>query len=362
MSGGVDSSVAACLLKEQGCDVVGIFMRLGNEGAIVGEAEPTPADSKPGRSRQGCCSMADATDARAAAARLGIPFYVLNFESDFARLIDYFTDEYAAARTPNPCILCNQWLKFGKLAEYAEAIGAAAIATGHYARIAVVDERPVLRRAKHLAKDQSYALFSIEPAVLRRARFPLGDLTKDEVREHARRFGLALHDKPESQDICFVPDGDYARLVRARRADAFTPGRIRHIDGRDLGGHDGLPNFTVGQRRGLRVALGEPMYVTDLEPESRTVVIGPRSALLCKTALAASVSWLIPPPTASFRAEVQIRYNHAAASAEVTPGTTGAVSVIFDEPQPAVTPGQAMVFYSGDQVLGGGWITRQRNA
>jgi tRNA-specific 2-thiouridylase len=379
MSGGVDSSVAACLLKEQGFNVVGVFMRLGSENitpAPVSETSAAPGQTAGGpasveasqpsraieRRPRGCCSVADATDARAVAAKFAIPFYVLNFQGDFARLIDYFVGEYAAARTPNPCILCNQWLKFGKLAEYADVIGAEMIATGHYARIAMADDRLVLQRAKYLAKDQSYVLFSVAPAILRRVRFPLGELTKDEVREHARRLGLALHDKPESQDICFVPDGDYARLVRTRKADAFVPGRIRHVDGRDLGGHDGLPNFTIGQRRGLRVALGEPVYVVDLEPESGTVVIGPKSALLCKTAAAANVNWLISPPVAPFRAEVQIRYSHSAAPAEVAPTPNGEVSVTFDNPQPAVTPGQAMVFYRGDQVLGGGWITRQRNA
>lgn len=376
MSGGVDSSVAACLLKEQGLDVAGVFMRLGNEQITspptpesANEIEPTTVASseemviRAGRQnrerRRGCCSIADATDARMVAAKLGISFYVLNFEKEFARLIDYFADEYAAARTPNPCILCNQWLKFGKLAEYADAVGAETIATGHYARVTIEQDRPVLRRARFLAKDQSYVLFSVDPAVLSRARFPLGDLTKDEVREQARRFGLTLHDKPESQDICFVPDGDYARVVRARRENAFKPGRIRHVDGRDLGRHDGLPNFTVGQRRGLRVALGEPAYVTDLEQESGTVVVGPKSALLAKSAEATDVSWLISTPTAPFRAEVQIRYSHAASPAEVTPRAGNEVCVVFDDPQSAVTPGQAMVFYRGDEVLGGGWISRR---
>lgn len=373
MSGGVDSSVAACLLKEQGHDVVGVFMRLGTPDAGSADdgpeasgdvylpspgtdAHPQGADDNGNRHR-GCCSVLDATDARRVAGDLDIPFYVLNFEKDFIRLMDYFADEYAAARTPNPCVLCNQWLKFGKLVDYADAIGADLIATGHYARVDNVSGRPRLRRARYLTKDQSYVLFPIAPATLARTLFPLGDMTKEQVRAHAQRLGLSLYDKPESQDICFVPDGDYARVVRSRRPDAFRPGEIRHVDGRVLGRHEGLPHFTVGQRRGLRVAVGSPLYVASLDGDSSTVTVGPRDAVLSPAATAERVTWLCEPPERSFRAEVRIRYHHTPAPAEVHVLPNGRVQAQFDQPQLAVTPGQAMVLYHGDEVLGGGWIT-----
>ena len=373
MSGGVDSSVAACLLKEQGHDVIGVFMRLGSAGHTGTEdadqapshlpsAAGDPLSSGPRTQAQhvGCCSAGDASDARAVAGRLGIPFYVLNFEEDFDRLIDYFVDEYAAARTPNPCVRCNEWLKFGKLVAYADAVQADFIATGHYARVLNEGGRPRLLRARYPAKDQSYVLFGIEPAVLRRTIFPLGELTKDEVRAHARRLGLSLHDKPESQDICFVPDGNYARLIEARRPEALRPGLIRHVDGRVLGEHTGLAHFTIGQRRGLRVALGSPVYVTDLDPETNTVTIGPREALLSRVVTAADVSWFGDAPATPIRGDVKIRYLHRAAPATVSPLPGGGVRVEFDDPQPAVTPGQALVVYLGDEVLGGGWIERRK--
>lgn len=369
MSGGVDSSVAACLLKEQGCDVVGVFMRLGVAEAVE---QPMGVNMEGGEGRsvglqvrasnaatakhQGCCSAADANDARLVAGRMGIPFYALNFEKDFSDLIDYFADEYAAARTPNPCVMCNQWLKFGRLQEYAGVVGADLIATGHYARVDEEDGCPRLRRAVDRAKDQSYVLFGVPADVLGRVRFPLGELTKAEVRRHARRFGLALHDKPESQDICFVPDRAYARVVRARRPDAFRTGRIRHIDGRILGEHAGLPNFTIGQRRGLNVAVGDPVYVRSLDAATDTIVVGPRESLLRDSAEASRVNWLIETPVEPFRAGLQIRYNHAGVEGVVHPLPGGRVRVEFDESVAAVTPGQALVMYRGEMVVGGGWI------
>jgi tRNA-specific 2-thiouridylase len=356
MSGGVDSSVAAGLLKEQGHDVVGVFMCLSK--AAVPPPHIDSAATAPVAQHRGCCSIVDAGDARLVAGKFGIPFYVLNLQADFSRLIDYFCDEYAAGRTPNPCILCNQWLKFGRLLAYADAVEADLIATGHYARVALDADRPILRRARYMAKDQSYVLFSISLPILRRTVFPLGDMTKEEVRGHARRFGLALHDKPESQDICFVPDGDYARLVQCNRPEAFRAGAIRHIDGRILGQHPGLPHFTLGQRRGLGIALGDPVYVTDLDPRTNIVTIGPREALYSDRASAEQVNWLCEVPDAPFAAQVKIRYSHAAAPALVTPLQQARVHVRFDQPQPAITPGQALVFYHDDQVLGGGWITR----
>ena len=363
MSGGVDSSVAACLLHEQGYDIVGVFMRLG-AAAPEPQTCPTgtppqlslPIASDPADRHRGCCSAADATDARVVAGKLGIPFYALNFQEDFSRLIDYFADEYAAARTPNPCVRCNTWLKFGRLVEYADAVEADWIATGHYARVEHGRDRPRLLRARDSRKDQSYVLFGVPPDTLLRALFPLGDLSKDQVRSHARRFGLALHDKPESQDICFVPDRNYARVVRQRRPESLIPGRIRHIDGRDLGSHDGVANFTVGQRRGVGVAVGSPVYVSHLDAATATVTVGPQDKLMTSRARASDLTWLSSPPSPEFEAHVRIRYNHEAALAIVRPLPDRRVEVRFAEPQFAVTPGQALVIYDHDEVLGGGWI------
>jgi len=356
MSGGVDSSVAACLLHEQGYEVIGAFMRMGS----------APEPQEPGRVRlpvhsgadkhRGCCSAEDSTDARVVAGKLGIPFYALNFEEDFSRLIDYFADEYAAARTPNPCVRCNSWLKFGRLIEYADAVEADWIATGHYARIDQNPDRPRLFCARDSRKDQSYVLFGVPLPALRRTLFPLGNLTKSEVRAHARRFDLSLHDKPESQDICFVPDRDYARVVHSRRPDSQVTGRIRHVDGRDLGSHSGVANFTIGQRRGVGVAVGAPIYVSRLDTSSATVTVGPLEALMGDQVNASAISWLSEVPNTPFKAQVRIRYNHHAAPAWVTPIASDRVAVRFDEPQFAITPGQALVIYNNDEVLGGGWI------
>lgn len=354
MSGGVDSSVAACLLREQGYDVTGLFMR-------TGVAEPpieTPAEAgtcAPPRHR-GCCSAVDAADARSVAGRLGIPFFALNFEDQFDRIIDYFADEYQRGRTPNPCILCNEHLKFGRLAQYGRAVGANFIATGHYARIEHREGRYRLMRAVDLAKDQSYVLFGIGRETLARTLLPVGAMTKAQVREHADRFGLPLSDKPDSQDICFVPDRDYARVVRERRPEAFRPGSIRDQVGQEVGRHDGIPNFTIGQRRGLGVAMGLPVYVTRIDPATDTVTIGTREQLHASQLEAADVRWLEDPPDGPFRADVKIRYAHQPAPAGVEVLASHRVRVHFDTPQSAITPGQAAVFYQRDVVLGGGWI------
>ncbi len=354
MSGGVDSSVAAGLLHEQGYDVVGLFMRSGVE-------MPAPADGSrsdaSARSHQGCCSAADAADARLVAGMLGISFYALNFREDFDAIIDYFAAEYAAGRTPNPCIVCNSRLKFGKLLAYADAVGARCVATGHYARIGTRGGQPVLCRARDAAKDQSYALFGLNRGDLGRVLFPVGDLTKLQVRAEAQRLGLPVSDKPDSVEICFVPDDDYARVVRQRRPEAFVPGNVVDEEGCVLGRHEGVPNFTIGQRRGLGIAAGKPIYVTRVDANTHEVTVGDADCLLSRTLVADRANFLADVPSA-FRADVKIRYLHTAAPAAVERLADGVVRVTFDEPQRAVTPGQAVVFYEADVVLGGGWITR----
>jgi tRNA-uridine 2-sulfurtransferase len=509
MSGGVDSSVAACLLVEQGYDVIGLFMRHGVKHASENLPEPqasacatprTPVllpnpeaeslqnNSDPlstgthTRSHQGCCSASDASDARYVAGMLGIPFYALNFEDEFDELMDYFADEYARGRTPNPCVVCNDRLKFGRIVEYADAVGASHIATGHYARVEARGHRKVMLRAIDERKDQSYVLFGLSREVLDRVIFPIGGLTKAQVREIASRCNLPNRDKPDSVEICFVPDRDYARVVRDRRPDAFAEGDVVDTTGRVIGRHQGVAQYTIGQRRGLGIAAGRPIYVTGLNVESNTVVMGedddlksdmlfadrvnylletgdwkpetgtsrpelddrkletefPNSeteslrlgtqspepqdlpltrsvkGLACATPtqnqLRASGSGLsvdnthqtLPNPVrpeprnsegikrlsqnraatvrerensasrtgvetppkllversapGSFRAQVKIRYLHAPAPATVYPLPDRRVRVEFDEPQRAITPGQAVVFYDGDLVIGGGWI------
>ncbi|HOB76567.1 MAG TPA: tRNA 2-thiouridine(34) synthase MnmA [Phycisphaerae bacterium] len=350
MSGGVDSSVAACLLHEQGYDVTGLFMRTG-----IHEPEETADACGPDRHR-GCCSAADASDARAVAGRLNIPFFALNFKDDFDRIIDYFADEYVHGRTPNPCVMCNEHLKFGKLADYGRAVGADFIATGHYARIEPRDGRHCLLRGVDASKDQSYVLFGVEREMLAHTLFPIGHLTKAEVRAEARRLGLPVSDKPDSVDICFVPDRNYARVVRERRPEAFVEGPVLDDAGREVGRHAGIANYTIGQRQGLGIALGLPVYVTRIDPASNTIILGPRDKLASDTLTARRVHWLIDPPAGPFRAEVKIRYAHRAAPATVTPLPDARVEVRFDAPQMAITPGQAAVFYNDDHVLGGGWI------
>lgn len=368
MSGGVDSSVTACLLHEQGYEVTGLFMRTGVHEEPSPQAAACATTTANGASRstslpvlehdrhRGCCSAIDASDARSVAGRLGVPFFALNFKGQFDRIIDYFVSEYERGRTPNPCVMCNEYLKFGRLAEYGRAVGADYVATGHYARIEQHDGQYRLLRGIDTAKDQSYVLFGIGRENLARTLLPIGGMTKSEVREHARRFGLPVSEKPDSVDICFVPDRDYARVVRERRPQAFVPGRVVDVTGREVGRHDGIANFTIGQRRGLGIALGEPAYVVAIDAETHTVTVGPRSALGRHELTAERMHWLIDPPAKPFRASVKIRYAHTAAPATVTPRGENAVHVCFDEPQFAVTPGQAAVIYDDDVVLGGGWI------
>ena len=346
MSGGVDSSVAAALLKEQGHDVVGLFMRTGAHAADEERRAKT------------CCSVADAMDARNVADRLDIPFYALDFEREFARIEDYFADEYLAGRTPNPCVMCNIWLKFGKLWAYGKQIGADFVATGHYARIdRAPDGTPRVARASDHSKDQSYVLFGLRRELLPHVLFPVGGLPKAEIRAMARRLGLPVHDKPDSQEICFVPDDDYLGFVRGRRADRQTTGAIVDEQGTVLGRHSGIEAFTIGQRRGLGIALGEPRYVVEIEPISRTVTVGRRESLDRAGLLASRFNWQGPEPAGPIPCLAQVRARHTAvpATAEVLPD--GDVRVVFETPQPAITPGQVVTVYQDDLVLGGGWIT-----
>jgi tRNA-specific 2-thiouridylase len=358
MSGGVDSAVAAALLKEQGYECIGVFMRVG---AVSEHRRDAGATNAGATLRHGCCSVADALDARAVAGRLGIPFYVLNFRPDFERIVEYFVDEYARARTPNPCVICNTQLKFGKLLRYADTLDAEFVATGHYARILRHADRVRLARAVNRAKDQSYVLFGIRRADLGRCLLPLGEVAdKATVRRVAADLDLRVHAKPDSQEICFVPDDDYKPLVRARRPETQREGEVRDAAGRVLGTHDGVANFTIGQRRGLGIATGQPIYVTRLDVASNTVTVGPREDLLSPGLIADRVNWLTdPPPVGELRrATIKIRHMHTPAAGTIAPLSSRVVEVRFDEPQPAVTPGQAAVSYNDEIVLGGGWIER----
>jgi tRNA-specific 2-thiouridylase len=354
MSGGVDSSVAAYLLRRQGYEVIGLFMRTG-----IHSEEDHRVDHK-----KGCCSAVDAGDARRVADRLDIPFYALDFEREFNRIIDYFADEYLSGRTPNPCVVCNNWLKFGQLWSYGQQLQADFIATGHYARIIRPREEtgaaPVsveLHRAVDPDKDQSYVLYGLRREVLPHLLLPIGDYRKDEVRALAREAGLGVADKPDSVEICFVPDGDHAALIRRRRPQHATAGRIVDTSGKVLAEHDGIEHFTIGQRKGLGFAAGQRRYVLKIVPGANEVIVGPREALLVSGLEASGVNWLLDaPPQGELACQAKIRYRHPAAPARVTALPGGRAKVEFDTPQSAVTPGQAVVFYDGSRVLGGGWI------
>ena len=370
MSGGVDSSVAAHLLRDAGHDVIGVFMRHGEstgtacappETATVG-ARASSAGGLPVVERldhkQGCCTASDAADARRVADRLGIPFYAIDFQEEFGRIVDYFIDEYRAARTPNPCVMCNNWIKFGRLFDYADSVGAQFVATGHYARILPPgpDELPGLGRGLDESKDQSYVLFGIERPLLQRMMLPLGEFHKTEIRRLARQLDLAVADKRDSQEICFVPSGDHAAFIHSRRGPSPSAGEIVLSDGTVVGTHDGLERFTIGQRKGLGVALGEPRFVVRLERETGRVVLGAKDELASALLTAKEVNWLADRPCTARRCEVKIRYNARAVPATVEVLDEGRLQVVFDQPQMAVAPGQAVVCYDGPRVLGGGWI------
>ena len=363
MSGGVDSSVAAHLLLGAGHEVIGVFMGHGEDASIVcdgGEDSDldTAAADLPEKSekRRGCCSGWDARDAWRSAELLGISFYSLDVSRQFGRIIDYFVAEYTAGRTPNPCIKCNNWLKFGKLFEFADEMQADFVATGHHARIAPAADGPALLRAVDSEKDQSYVLAGIRRDVLGRLLFPVGVYHKGEIRARAARLGLPTADKRDSQEICFVPDGKHGDFVRARRGDLDTAGEIVTTDDRVVGTHPGIEQFTIGQRKGLRVALGEPRYIVRIEADTRRVVIGTREELARNELTAGDVNWLVDEPPGPFRCEAKIRYNSPAVPAVAEPLAGGRLKVAFDRPCYGVAPGQAVVCYDGPRVLGGGWI------
>jgi tRNA-specific 2-thiouridylase len=363
MSGGVDSSAAAALLKAGGHELVGFTMQLWNQrrGLSVGEdGEPLPSR---------CCSLDDVYDARRVAEELGFPFYVLNLERDFERdVVAPFVQSYLDGETPIPCVACNSRLKFASLDRTALSVGCEKVATGHYARVEFdeTNNRYRLLRGRDARKDQTYFLWELTQEQLSRSLFPLGEMTKEEVRALARRHGLYVAEKRESQEICFVPDGDYAGFIdryleaEGREGERPARGEIVDTDGRVVGEHEGVHRFTVGQRRGLGVSRPLPLYVVRVEPESNRVVVGQDEELLSSEFTAAGVNWVaFDEPGEPIWANVRVRYRHTEAPATITPLGGGRARVRFDDPQRAVTPGQATVFYRDEEVVGGGWIVRE---
>lgn len=351
MSGGVDSSVAAWLLKEQGWEVIGVTMKLWPQDCMS-------------RAEDKCCGPQAIADARSVAHALGVPHYVIDEAVPFEKLvIDYFADEYKAGRTPNPCVMCNEKLKFGNLWDKATALGAAFIATGHYASVEhSPDSAPILRKGHDPRKDQSYFLFSLKADQLSRALFPLGALTKDEIRGIARNLGLKVADKEDSQEICFVPGKDYKAFLKGHlgdRGETFQPGGFYDLQGNRLGDHEGIELFTIGQRKGLPGGAGTPRYVVDIDAANGRVILGGEEDLLCSEFSVGRVNWLVPPPDHPRTITVKVRHGHAGDQADVLAGENGEAIVRPHAPLRAVTPGQAAVFYDGDQVIGGGWIARR---
>ena len=379
MSGGVDSSTVAAMLRAEGHNVVGLTMQLWNQRRLAGR------EGMPEQVQGRCCSIDDVYDARRVAEDLGIPYYVVNHEERFERdVVRPFIGEYLSGRTPIPCSLCNNHLKFDQLLITARQIGADMLATGHYARCEFSPERNrwLLRRAADPAKDQTYFLFGLTQEQLSRTLFPLGHMNKPQVRELAREHHLALAEKPDSQEICFVPGGDYKRFIDAYLAEQGeqlpdTSGELVTTDGRVLGHHEGIHNFTVGQRKGLGVATGSPLYVININGAEGKVTVGGNDDLLSRTLIARDLNWIAiesleaeltrrsggpqaPSPAIEnangLRVFAKIRHRHEPAPAMLEPAANGEVRVTFDEPQRAITPGQAVVFYDGDLVVGGGWI------
>jgi tRNA-uridine 2-sulfurtransferase len=363
MSGGVDSSTVAAMLRAQGHEVVGLTMQLWNQRRLAGR-EGMP-ESVQGR----CCSLDDVYDARRVAETIGIPYYVVNHEERFERdVVRPFVEEYLAGRTPIPCSLCNNHLKFDQLLIVAQQIGAERVATGHYAQVAFDEAagRWLLKRPVDKAKDQTYFLFGLTQEQLSRTLFPLGGMNKPEVRELARKYNLVIAEKPDSQEICFVPGGDYKAFLDAYLAEQGgevpdTSGELVTASGEVLGEHTGVHNFTVGQRKGLGLATGSPLYVIQIKNDTRQVVVGGDEHLYSQTLLADRVNLIsVAEIREPMRVAVKIRHKHQPAPATIEAGDAGAIKVTFDEPQRAITPGQAAVFYDGDTVVGGGWIKASR--
>ena len=386
MSGGVDSSVAAHLLIDAGHDVVGVFMRHGEESASVYQnagfqntgfqnaeacqvsdgrlpvlsGAPKSSRPKPDGTRadhkQGCCTASDAADARRVAARMDIPFYALDLQADFKRIVDYFVDDYLSGRTPNPCVRCNQWIKFGRLFDYADSVDAEFVATGHYARM--IDGQ--LHRGLDSKKDQSYALFGIRRDRLSRMMLPVGGFEKPRIREIAESLDLGVAGKKDSQEICFVTQGHHSDFVRQRepQRSSTTAGDFVSPDGKVLGQHGGYEAFTIGQRKGLGIALGEPHFVVRIDPKTSNVVLGKKEALAEPGLTANEVNWLVDPAELPSEVSVQIRYNSPPQPAQlkVNVDNPDQFDVVFQSPQDAVAPGQAAVVYDDSRVLGGGWI------
>ncbi len=349
LSGGVDSSAAAALLVEQGYDVIGITLKFWPQDCV-------------NRAEDKCCGPQAVTDARAVSHQLNIPYYLVDEGEAFQKqVIDYFAEEYKAGRTPNPCVRCNDKLKFGTLITHARQLGADQVATGHFARVETSADgsRSLLKRGRDPRKDQSYFLFSLKQEQLARTLFPLGDLTKSETREIARDCQLKTADKEESMEICFVPDKDYGRFLRQAKLVQQHEGDIVSLDGRVLGKHDGIEFYTIGQRKGLRISSPRPLYVIELDAENNRVIVGDDSALERDGFTVEHCNW-IPwdTPPATLEAVVKVRYHHPGAPAAITPTSNGGARVALHTPQRAITPGQACVFYQDDLVLGGGWIAK----
>jgi tRNA-specific 2-thiouridylase len=351
MSGGVDSSVTALLLAEAGHEVIGVFLRNG-------------ISAPHGGAHKGCCSSRDACDAQEVAGLLGIPFYAIDHAQPFQRIVDAFVADYAEGRTPNPCVQCNREIKFGELHRFAASMGASHVATGHYARLAADDHEVRLLRGRDHAKDQSYVLATVEREALRRSLFPCGELHKDEVRERAERAGLPVFAKPESQEICFVPSGDYRDLLRERRPELFSPGRIVDGDGNRLGEHEGYPAFTIGQRRGLQLGGGGPWFVTAIEPERNEVRVGRRGDAATPTGTLGEVNWIAPPRSADafsgliYSGLIQVRAHHEAVPAVARAIGGDRLRVELTAGSEVLTPGQIGVLYEGDRVLAAGRFER----
>ena len=348
MSGGVDSSVAAYVLKEQGYDVIGVTMQIWQDEDVFKQSQ-----------EGGCCGLSAVEDARRVAAVLDIPYYVMNFKADFKKyVIDYFVSEYERAYTPNPCIACNRYVKWESLLQRSLSIGAEYIATGHYARVVQLENgRYTLRRSATLAKDQTYALYNLTQEQLKRTLMPVGKYTKDEVRAIAEKINLRIANKPDSQDICFVPDGDYAAYIEEEAGVKVPEGNFVLTDGTVLGRHKGITHYTVGQRKGLGLALGYPAFVLEIRPETNEVVIGTKEESMTTQLRARNLNFMaVEDLTEPLHVFTKIRYNHKGAWCTIEKTGEDEVLCTFDEPQRAVTPGQAVVFYDGEYVLGGGTI------